>query len=98
MLSRMPIDVLKMDMEFVRNITQSDKDFRLVEVVLDIARYLKVPAVAEGVETERQLSMLKGAGCDLVQGYYFSRPLAVRDFERKYLLDPETAEKQTDNA
>ena len=81
MLSYMPIDVLKMDMQFVRNITQSEKDFKLVEVVLDIARYLKVPVVAEGVETEAQLKMLKGAGCDLVQGYYFSRPLPSAEFE-----------------
>ncbi len=81
MLSYMPIDVLKMDMQFVRNITQSEKDFKLVEVVLDIARYLKVPVVAEGVETEAQLKMLKGAGCDLVQGFYFSRPLPPEEFE-----------------
>ncbi len=81
MLSYMPIDVLKMDMQFVHNITQSEKDFKLVELVLDIARYLKVPVVAEGVETEAQLKMLKGAGCDLVQGYYFSRPLPPEEFE-----------------
>ena len=81
MLSYMPIDVLKMDMQFVRNITQSEKDFKLVELVLDIARYLKVPVVAEGVETEAQLKMLKGVGCDLVQGYYFSRPLPPEEFE-----------------
>ena len=81
MLSYMPIDVLKMDMQFVRNITQSEKDFRLVQVVLDIARYLKVPVVAEGVETREQLDILKSAGCDLVQGYYFSRPLPPEEFE-----------------
>ena len=81
MLSSMPIDVLKMDMKFVRNIVQSEKDFRLVGVVLDIARYLKVPVVAEGVETEEQLNMLKEAGCDLIQGYYFSRPVPPEEFE-----------------
>ena len=89
MLSSMPIDVLKMDMKFVRNIEHSEKDFRLVEVVLDIARYLKVPVVAEGVEKERQLSMLKGAGCDLVQGYYFSRPLPPDEFEALILKEKE---------
>ena len=81
MLSSMPIDVLKMDMNFVRNIVHSEKDFRLVGVVLDIARYLKVPVVAEGVETEQQLNMLREAGCDLIQGYYFSRPVPPEDFE-----------------
>ncbi len=82
MLSYMPIDVLKMDMKFVRNIEHSEKDYQLVQVVLDIARYLKVPVVAEGVETERQLQMLRDAGCQLVQGYYFSRPVPPEEFEK----------------
>ena len=82
MLSSMPIDVLKMDMKFVRNIENSETDFRLVKLILDIARYLNLSAVAEGVETEGQLRLLQGAGCDLVQGFYFSRPLPPQEFER----------------
>ena len=93
MLSCMPIDVLKMDMAFVRNIEHSEKDFRLVEVVLDIARYLKVPVVAEGVETQRQLDMLKDAGCELIQGYFFSRPLPPEAFERLIQAELETERK-----
>ncbi len=93
MLSCMPIDVLKMDMAFVRNIEHSEKDFRLVEVVLDIARYLKVPVVAEGVETQRQLDMLKDAGCELIQGYFFSRPLPPEEFERLIQAELETERK-----
>ena len=81
MLSSMPIDVLKMDMKFIRNIEHSEKDLRLVELVLDIARYLKVSVVAEGVETQGQLQLLQAAGCDIVQGYYFSRPLPAEEFE-----------------
>ena len=82
MLSDMPIDVLKMDMAFVRNIEVSETDLRLVKLILDIAKYLDLRVVAEGVETEGQLGLLKDAGCDLVQGYYFSRPLPPDDFER----------------
>ena len=89
MLSYMPIDVLKMDMKFVRNIDHSEKDFRLVQGVLDIAKYLKVPVVAEGVETEQQLVMLKDAGCDLVQGYYFSRPQPPEEFEKLIIREKE---------
>jgi len=85
MLSSMPIDVLKMDMAFIRNIERNERDFRLVELIIDIARYLKVPVVAEGVETENQLRLLKNAGCDLVQGYYFSPPLNAEEFEQKIL-------------
>ena len=81
MLSAMPIDVLKMDMSFVRNIEKSETDLRLVKLILDIARYLKLKVVAEGVETVGQLALLKKAGCDLVQGYYFSRPVPAAEFE-----------------
>jgi EAL domain-containing protein (putative c-di-GMP-specific phosphodiesterase class I) len=83
MLSSLPVDVLKMDIAFIRNIERNERDFHLVELILDIARYLKVPVVAEGVETEKQLKLLKEAGCDLVQGYYFSRPLPVDEFEKR---------------
>ena len=82
MISAMPLDVLKMDMKFIKNIEHNAKDFRLVELVMDIAKYLKVPVVAEGVETENQLRLLKEADCDLVQGYYFSRPLPPEEFEK----------------
>ena len=85
MLSSLPVDVLKMDIDFIRNIERNEKDFRLVELIIDIARYLKVPVVAEGVETENQLKLLKDAGCDIVQGYYFSRPLPADAFEREIL-------------
>ena len=80
MLADMPIDVLKMDMAFVRNIESSDADYMLVKLILDIAKHLKLKVVAEGVETAGQLALLKDAGCDLVQGYYFSRPVPPEEF------------------
>ena len=89
MLSDMPIDVLKMDMKFIRSIETCETDRRLVELILDIARYLKVKVVAEGVETEGQLEILRKEKCDLVQGYYFSRPLPPEEFER--LIERELA-------
>ena len=85
MLSSLPVDVLKMDIGFIRNIERDEKDFRLVELIVDIASNLKVPVVAEGVETEEQLKLLRDAGCDLVQGFYFSRPLPVAEFEKTIL-------------
>ena len=89
MISSMPIDVLKMDMEFIRNIERNERDFRLVEIVIDIAKFLNVPVIAEGVETEKQLELLRKAECDLVQGYYFSRPLPPREFEKLLAKDLE---------
>jgi EAL domain-containing protein (putative c-di-GMP-specific phosphodiesterase class I) len=81
MLSEMPFDVLKMDMRLVRNIEKSEKDLRLVKLILDIARYLDVSVVAEGVETQGQLDLLRDGGCDLVHGFFFSRPLPPEEFE-----------------
>ena len=82
MLSDMPLDVLKMDMKFIRNIGKSETDRRLVSLILDIAKYMEVKVVAEGVETEEQIQFLREIGCNLVQGYYFSRPLPPDEFEK----------------
>ena len=87
MLSDMPIDVLKMDMKFIRNLENNDTDRRLVSLILDIAKYLNVAVVAEGVETRSQLNILRFGGCDLVQGYYFSRPLPPEEFEKLLVLE-----------
>ena len=82
MLSAMPIDVLKMDQGFIRNIENDEKGIQLVALILDIARSLQIPVVAEGVENERQMKLLKDLGCALVQGYYFSRPVPPEEFEK----------------
>ena len=87
MLSAMPIDVLKMDRAFVRNIEHDEKDIQLVALILGIAKNLRIPVVAEGVETEEQMKLLKDLGCELVQGYYFSRPLQASEFEETYIRD-----------
>ena len=87
MLSAMPIDVLKMDRTFIQNIEREDKDIQLVALILGIAKNMNIPVIAEGVETEFQLRLLKKLGCEMVQGYYFSRPLHPREFEARILQD-----------
>lgn len=82
MIGTLPIDALKLDMQFIRSAFNERKDTRMIEIIIDIADYLKVPVIAEGVETEEQLTALRAMGCDLVQGYYFSRPLPCDEFER----------------
>lgn len=81
MLSEMPVDILKLDMKFIRNIHTSSKDLRMVELVIDIARYLELTVVAEGVENKEQFDLLKDAGEDVIQGYYFSKPVPPQEFE-----------------
>ena len=85
MLSEMPVDVIKMDRNFVRNMEHDEKDEMLVTLILDIAKQLDIPVVAEGVETKAQLDMLKKKGCAVAQGYYFSRPLSAAEFESRIL-------------
>lgn len=81
MLSDLPIDALKLDMSFIRNAFKEGKDTRMLEIIIDMAGYLKVPVIAEGVETEEQMRTLKELGCDIVQGYYFSKPVPSPEFE-----------------
>ena len=91
MLSAMPVDVLKMDRTFIRNIEHDEKDIQLVALIVDIAKNLKIPVIAEGVEVEAQLELLKDLGCESVQGYYFSRPLHASDFEATYIRNGKPA-------
>ena len=81
MLTSLPIDALKLDMQFIRSAFSARKDTRMLEVILDISDSLSVPTIAEGVETAEQLFTLKSMGCDSVQGYYFSRPVPADEFE-----------------
>ena len=82
MISNLPIDALKLDMMFVRNAFNERKNVKMLELIMDLARHLDVPVIAEGVETGDQMRSLKAMGCDLVQGYYFSKPVPAEEFER----------------
>ena len=84
MISELPIDVLKLDMLFVKNASKKN-DTKIVEVIIDIAKYLGAPVIAEGVETKAQVDLLKSLGCDIIQGYYFSKPISAAEFE-KYII------------
>ncbi|MBE6045848.1 MAG: EAL domain-containing protein [Clostridiales bacterium] len=81
MISSLPIDAMKLDMQFVRDAFKPDGNTHLVEVIIDISKYLSVPVIAEGVETGEQLQALKKLGCDIVQGYFFSKPVPAIEFE-----------------
>ena len=81
-LSRFPIDVLKIDRSFVADITIDANDAAIVTSIIALAHNLKLAVIAEGVETLEQLDYLRSHGCDEMQGYYFSRPLAPQDFEQ----------------
>lgn len=88
-LKRFPIDVLKIDREFVRDLPSDIGDMEIAAAIVAMARTLRMRVVAEGVETGEQLDFLKNQSCDLCQGYLFSPPLAAEAFVE--LLAAETA-------
>ncbi len=76
-LKRFPVDTLKIDRSFVRGLPGDAEDAALVEAIVAMARSLGLRVAAEGVETSAQLAFLRELGCELVQGYLFSRPVAA---------------------
>ena len=85
MLKDICVDVLKIDMKFLGNTENEERSHAILKSIVDMARDLHMKTIAEGVETEEELEFLKGVGCDIYQGYYFSKPMPVADFEAKYL-------------
>ncbi|MCH1983249.1 EAL domain-containing protein [Ruminococcus sp. OA3] len=82
MLNQMPLNVLKLDMHFVQSETAKPKNRSILRYIMEIARFLRLRVVAEGVETKEQLERLRDLSCDYVQGYYFASPMPVEEFEK----------------
>jgi diguanylate cyclase (GGDEF)-like protein len=84
-LKRFPVQTLKIDQSFIRGLADDPDDQEIVRVVVDMAHHMKMKVVAEGVETEEQLSFLREYGCDEMQGFLFSEPLLPYLIEEKFL-------------
>ena len=80
-LADLPFDVLKIDMQFIRSMDRNPKVKAIIKMIIDLAKMMDAITVAEGVETEAQYLFLKESGCDIIQGYYFSKPLPKEEFE-----------------
>ena len=81
-LKRFPIDTLKIDRTFIRDISTDADDATLTRAIINLAQTLRLKVVAEGVETEAQLAFLRSNGCDEIQGYFFARPTHAEECER----------------
>jgi diguanylate cyclase (GGDEF)-like protein/PAS domain S-box-containing protein len=79
-LKRFPIDTLKVDRSFIRDVSTDPEDKAIAEAIIAIAKKLSLTVIAEGVETAEQRAFLREHGCDEMQGYYFSKPVAAEEF------------------
>jgi diguanylate cyclase (GGDEF)-like protein/PAS domain S-box-containing protein len=86
-LRRFPIDEVKIDRSFVRDVHSNADDAAIAAAVVALARTLGLKVVAEGVEMEEQVLVLEALGCDQVQGYFFGRPLEVAEFEERVRIE-----------
>lgn len=86
-LKRLPIDLLKIDSSFVRDIPMSRDDISIVKAIIALARNLGIEVVAEGTETNEQADLLKSTGCDYIQGYFFSPPVSADSFGEMLAID-----------
>ena len=84
MLAQVPVDIIKMDMRFVEGMHESDKQEKMIRLIMDIARYLDIRVIAEGVEDKETVDFLKSVGCNTIQGFYFSKPLPEEEFVAKF--------------
>lgn len=84
-LKDLPIDVVKIDEQFIAGVPDNEQDVAVVTAIAGLTRGLKLKLLAEGIENERQLNMLKGLGCQYAQGFYWSKALPADQYEQFYL-------------
>ncbi len=83
-LKELHIDVLKIDADFFRGVDSEERGMLIVSEVIDLAKKLDMKIVAEGIESREQVDFLAEQDCDLIQGYYFAKPMPIEEFEEKY--------------
>jgi EAL domain-containing protein (putative c-di-GMP-specific phosphodiesterase class I) len=86
-LQQFPFDILKIDRCFIRNITENPNNAAITKAIIAMAKSLNLKLVAEGVETEAELSFVRQNQCDGMQGYLFSRPVPAEDFKQLLTAD-----------
>ena len=77
------MDVIKLDGEFFRTTDNTERSETVIRDTINLAKHLQMKIVAEGVETKDQVDFLNEIGCDLIQGFYFAKPMPIVEFEKK---------------
>ncbi|MDO5517040.1 MAG: EAL domain-containing protein [Clostridium sp.] len=94
MLSEMPIDFLKLDMQFMQKHKNQENNLSILSFIISLSKWLELLTIAEGVETEQDFQLLKSMGCNYVQGYYYAKPMPSEDFV-KYMEQQIEKEEET---
>jgi EAL domain-containing protein (putative c-di-GMP-specific phosphodiesterase class I) len=84
-LKQFPLDVLKIDQSFVKEMLYDKRDSAIIKTIVHLAHNLNLEVVAEGVETKEQAEFLRNVQCQKAQGYYFSKPLEAKQIEDRFL-------------
>ena len=84
MLKDIDVDVLKIDMEFLRETEHTEKSRIILSSIIEMSQKLGIDIITEGVESKAQMEHLQELGCYMYQGYYFAKPISVAEFEAKY--------------
>ena len=84
MLGEMSLDILKLDMKFIRNQMAKPAERSLLKAIVEMAHTMNLKVVAEGVETEEQKERLKSMNCDIAQGYFYAKPTPAADYEKLF--------------
>ena len=85
MLNNTPVDIIKIDMMFLRNIQDQTRTTTILRNMVNMMTELGLPSIVEGVETQEQFDLLSQIGCSYFQGYLFARPIPVEEFEEQFL-------------
>lgn len=85
MLKNINIDILKIDKSFSDEVMEDKRGRIILESIIDMSKKLQIKTVAEGIETKEQIEYLRKIGCDMVQGYYYDKPISIDKFEEKYI-------------
>lgn len=86
-LKNIPVNVLKMDLGFLRDTHDKEKSEEILSFVVELSKRLNIGSIAEGIETEEQYMFLKECGCQFFQGYFFSQPIPIYEYEKVYIQD-----------
>ncbi|WP_083998255.1 EAL domain-containing protein [Caryophanon tenue] len=86
-LKTFELDGVKIDRSFIQNIAQQPVNASITSAMIKMAQYLKLEVIAEGVETEDELAHLHDEGCYMIQGFYYSKPQPIEQFEQRYIVD-----------